>query len=106
MSRGGWNRRGHSHLPAPTPTTIISVTIAIRRVEHPYLVFQHICHRIVFEVTTPAGVGVFEVSYHVFVYVQVFLQEILDFTAGRVGEIYVGMGLVEDPTTGFTNRHQ
>ena len=80
---------------------VVRIAIAVRRVEHPYLVSQHIRHGVVLEDTAPAGVGVSEVSYHVFVYVQIFLQEVLYLTAGRVGEIYVGMGLVEDPT-GFS----
>ena len=84
--------------------TIINIAITVRRVEHPYLIFKHVCHRIVFEDTAPTRVGVLEVTYNVSVYVKVFLQEILDFTARRVGEIYVSVGLVEDPTCFSTVR--
>ena len=37
-----------------------------------------------------------EFHVHVIVNVNVLLQEVLDLTAGRAGEVRVGMGLVED----------
>ena len=37
----------------------VPIAITVRRVEHPYLMLQHIRHGIVFEDTAPTGVGVF-----------------------------------------------